>query len=165
MSQVTVTQLAEVLGVTVEKLLSQLNEAGIDANSGDDAVSNNDKKTLLAHLRASHGKSEADATAPRRVTLKRKSVSELRVAGSGPRATTKTVNVEFRKRRTYVKREALQEQEAHDPGREEAQRALEEARQRREAEENARREAEEKAQREAAEKARRETEEAERQAQ
>ena len=165
MSQVTVTQLAEVLGVTVEKLLSQLNEAGIDANSGDDAVSNNDKKTLLAHLRASHGKSEADATAPRRVTLKRKSVSELRVAGSGPRATTKTVNVEFRKRRTYVKREALQEQEAHDPGREEAQRALEEARQRREAEENARREAEEKAQREAEEKARRETEEAERQAQ
>ena len=165
MSQVTVTQLAEVLGVTVEKLLSQLNEAGIDANSGDDAVSNNDKKTLLAHLRASHGKSEADATAPRRVTLKRKSVSELRVAGSGPRATTKTVNVEFRKRRTYVKREALQEQEAHDPGREEAQRALEEARQRREAEKNARLEAEEKAQREAEDKARRETEEAERQAQ
>jgi translation initiation factor IF-2 len=145
MSDVTVSQLAEVLGVSVDKLLGQLNSAGIEAASGEDAVSNDDKKKLLAHLRASHGKSVNDATAPRKVTLKRKSVSELRVAGSGPRAATKTVNVEFRKRRTYVKREALQEQEAHDPGREEAQRALEESRKRREAEEQARIEAEEKA--------------------
>ncbi len=145
MSDVTVSQLAEVLGVSVDKLLLQLNSAGIVAASGDDAVSNDDKKKLLAHLRASHGKSDNDATAPRKVTLKRKSVSELRVAGSGPRATTKTVNVEFRKRRTYVKREALQEQDAHDPGREEAQRALEEVQKRRDAEEQVRREAEETA--------------------
>ena len=105
MSQVTVSQLADVLGVDVSKLVSQLNDAGIDAKSGDDPVSNEDKKKLLAHLRASHGKVESDATAPRKVTLKRKSVSELRVSGSGPRASTRTVNVEVRKKRTYVKRD------------------------------------------------------------
>ena len=149
MTDVTVSQLAEVLGVSVDKLITQLNSAGIEASSGEDAVSNDDKKKLLAHLRASHGKSESDATAPRKVTLKRKSVSELRVAGSGPRATTKTVNVEFRKRRTYVKREALQEQNVEDPSREEARQALEEAKQRRESEEHARREAEEQLRKEA----------------
>jgi translation initiation factor IF-2 len=108
MSKVTVTQLADVLGVDSKRLLAQLNDAGIKASSGDDAVSNEDKKKLLAHLRASHGKLESDATAPRRVTLKRKTVSELRVPGSGPRASARTVNVEVRKRRTYVKREVVQ---------------------------------------------------------
>ena len=93
MSKVTVSQLAEVLGVDVSKLLVQFSDAGIEGNTGDDAVSNDDKKKLLAYLRASHGKMETDATAPRKVTLKRKTVSELRVAGSGPRASTRTVNV------------------------------------------------------------------------
>ena len=154
MSQVTVSQLAEVLGVGIDKLLEQLNKAGIDANSGDEPVSNDDKKKLLSHLRASHGKSENDATAPRQVTLKRKSVSELRIAGSGPRATTKTVNVEFRKRRTYVKREALHEQELKDPDRERALQALREAQERREAEARTREEVAEKARLEAEESAR-----------
>ena len=110
MSNVTVSQLAEVLGVSVDKLIDQLKHAGISASSGDESVSNDDKKKLLAHLRASHGKSDADATAPRQVTLKRRTVSELRIPGSGPRASTKTVNVEVRKKRTYMKREALAEQ-------------------------------------------------------
>ena len=81
MSKVTVSQLADVLGVDSSKLLAQLNNAGIEASAGDDAVSNDDKKKLLAYLRASHGKVESDATAPRKVTLKRKTVSELRVSG------------------------------------------------------------------------------------
>ena len=128
MSKVTVSQLADVLGVECEKLLSQLNDTGIEAESGEDVVSNDDKKKLLAHLRASHGKVESDATAPRQVTLKRKSVSELRVAGSGPRASTRTVNVDVRKRRTYVKREVVQEQiGSDDSDREHARRILEEA--------------------------------------
>ncbi len=146
MSNVTVSQLAEVLGVDVSKLLVQLGNAGIEGSSGDDAVSNDDKKKLLAFLRASHGKMETDATAPRKVTLKRKTVSELRVAGSGPRASTRTVNVEVRKRRTYVKREVVQAQlGTDDANREEARRILEESRIQREAEENARREIAEKA--------------------
>ncbi|NRB71640.1 MAG: translation initiation factor IF-2 [Xanthomonadales bacterium] len=177
MSKVTVSQLAEVLGVSVEKLLGQLNEAGIEAQSGDEAVSNDDKKKLLAHLRASHGKSESDATAPRKVTLKRRSVSELRIPGSGPRAATKTVNVEFRKKRTYVKRDQLDAHQTEDPEREAARKALEEsraqreeeaqrvqaeqeARDRQQAEETARVEAEEAARKEQEEQARREAEEA-----
>ncbi|MGD8384445.1 MAG: translation initiation factor IF-2 N-terminal domain-containing protein, partial [Lysobacterales bacterium] len=165
MSQVTVSQLAEVLGVSIEKLIDQMSQAGIEVSSGDDAVSNNDKKKLLAHLRSAHGKSESDATAPRRVTLKRKSVSELRIPGSGPRATTKTVNVEFRKSRTYVKREALQEAERQDPEREKVQKALEEAKARREAEIKAREEALEKSRREAEEAALKSAEEQARKAQ
>jgi translation initiation factor IF-2 len=144
MSQVTVSQLAEVLGISVDKLLAQMAKADISLTSGDAAVSNDDKKKLLAHLRSAHGKSESDATAPRKVTLKRKTMSELRIQGSGPRASTKTVNVEFRKRRTYIKREALQEAGLHDPVREEAKQALKEAQERRASEEKTREEAAEK---------------------
>jgi translation initiation factor IF-2 len=71
-------------------------------------------------------------------------MSELRIQGSGPRASTKTVNVEFRKRRTYIKREALQEAGLHDPVREEAKQALKEAQERRASEEKTREEAAEK---------------------
>ena len=176
MSKVTVSQLAEVLGVDVSKLLAQFSDAGIEGNSGDDAVSNDDKKKLLAYLRASDGKMETDATAPRKVTLKRKTISELRVAGSGPRASSRTVNVEVRKRRTYVKREVVQEQlGTDDANREEARRILEESRVQREAEEKAHQEvaekriqakaeavleaAEEVARKEAEEKSRKEAEE------
>ena len=131
MSNVSVAQLAEVLGVEVGKLIAQLNDAGIEAATAEDAVSNDDKKKLLAYLRASHGKVESDATAPKKVTLKRKSVSELRVPGTGPRAraTARTVNVEVRKSRTYVKREVVQEQVgAEYSDREEARKILEESR-------------------------------------
>jgi len=154
MSQVTVSQLAEVLGISVDKLITQMSKANINLTSGDAAVSNDDKKKLLAHLRSAHGKSESDATAPQKVTLKRKSMSELRIQGSGPRASTKTVNVEFRKSRTYVKREALQEAEQNDPEREKVQQALEEVKARREAEELALKDAAEKERLEAEEKAR-----------
>ena len=159
MSKVTVSQLAEVLGVSTEKLMAQMSKAGIDVASEDEAVSNEDKKKLLGHLRSSHGKTESDATAPRKVTLKRKSVSELRIAGSGPRASTRTVNVEFRKRRTYVKRAALADADRQDPEREKVQKALQEAKERREAEERARQEAEEKTRLAAEEEARKVLEE------
>jgi translation initiation factor IF-2 len=144
MSKVTVSQLADVLGVEVGKLLAQLNDAGIEAGGSDDAVSNDDKKKLLAHLRASHGKGDSDSTAPSRVTLKRKTVSELRVHGSGPRASTRTVNVEVRKSRTYVKREAVRDQFSDEAEREEARKALEESRAKRAAEEENRREAQDR---------------------
>ena len=159
MSKVTVSQLAEVLGVSTDKLMSQMSKAGIDVASPDEAVSNEDKKKLLGHLRSSHGKAESDATAPRKVTLKRKSVSELRIAGSGPRASTRTVNVEFRKRRTYVKRAALADTDRQDPEREKVQKALEEAKERREAEERALQEAAEKKRLAAEEQARKVVEE------
>ncbi|MGY6629999.1 MAG: translation initiation factor IF-2 [Wenzhouxiangella sp.] len=186
MSQVTVTQLAEVLGVTVERLITQLNEAGISVSDPTAQVTNEDKKKLLTYLRTSHGKGAVDdSSAPAKVTLKRKTVSEIKVptagAGRGPRARgaapSRTVNVEVRKKRTYVKRAAIAEQEMNDPEREAAARALEESRKAREEAEAAeqaeaerrrqeaeqeRQEAEERARMEAEERARAEAEAEER---
>jgi len=99
MAQVTVQQLAEVVGASVDRLLTQMKEAGLPHSEAEEAVSDEDKQTLLAFLKRSHGESEA---APRRITLKRKTISTLRTSGSQGR---KTVNVEVRKKRTYVKRD------------------------------------------------------------
>ncbi|GAB4186624.1 MAG: hypothetical protein Tsb002_11270 [Wenzhouxiangellaceae bacterium] len=162
MSKVTVKQLAEVLGVTVDKLITQFDEAGLQITDPEADVSNEDKKTLLSYLRSSHGKESPDVSAPRKVTLKRKTVSEIKIPGS-TRGAMKTVNVEVRKRRTYVKRSEMDTQPLPDNEREEAAQALAEARAQRESEEQARREVEEKAQREAEEQARREAEEKARQ--
>ena len=102
MAQVTVQQLAEVVGASVDRLLTQMKEAGLPHGAAEEAVSDEDKQTLLAFLKRSHGESEA---APKRITLKRKTLSTLRTAGSQGR---KTVNVEVRKKRTYVKRDPNQ---------------------------------------------------------
>ncbi|MGA7983510.1 MAG: translation initiation factor IF-2 [Chromatiaceae bacterium] len=114
MSEVTVRQLATTVGIPVERLLAQLHEAGIDAADEEATLTENEKLQLLGYLRRSHGKMEAEgAAAPSRVTLKRKSVSELRQPVAGPRTggvrtavtpRTKTVSVEVRRKRTYVKR-------------------------------------------------------------
>ncbi len=98
MAQVTVEQLAETVGASVDRLLSQMKDAGLPHASADEAVSEEDKQTLLAHLKKSHGERVG---VPKKITLKRKSVSTLRAGGAGKR----TVNVEVRKKRTYVKRE------------------------------------------------------------
>jgi translation initiation factor IF-2 len=110
MSDVTVAQFAEVLKVPVEKLLTQLGEAGIDVSGSDDKISDDAKLELLSHLRRSHGQDDTPATAaaPRRITLKRKSQSELRLSGNQGRA--RTVNVEVRRKRTYIKRDVLEKQ-------------------------------------------------------
>ena len=123
MSEVTVKQLASTVGVPVERLLTQLNEAGISASGEDATLTEQEKLQLLGYLRRSHGRAEPEAgTTPSRVTLKRKSVTELRQpivvprgpAGSArpaPAVRSKTVSVEVRRKRTYVKRgeEALPE--------------------------------------------------------
>ncbi len=103
MAQVTVEQLAETVGASVDRLLAQMKDAGLPHASADETVSEEDKQTLLAHLKKSHG--ERAAAAPKKITLKRKSVSTLRAGGAGKR----TVNVEVRKKRTYVKREDVEE--------------------------------------------------------
>ncbi len=162
MSDVTVAQLAGVLGVEVPRLIEQLNEAGIRVADASAAVTNEDKKKLLAYLRTSHGKlgGTDDQSGPSKVTLKRKTVSELKVPTGGAGRTrargaapSRTVNVEVRKKRTYVKRGAVDEEKLVDPEREAAARALEEARAQRE-----------QAEREAAEDAKRRQQEREAQA-
>jgi translation initiation factor IF-2 len=110
MADVTVAQFAEVLKVPVEKLLSQLDEAGIKVSGSDDTISDDAKLELLTHLRRSHGQSDTPSSvaAPRRITLKRKSQSELKLSGAQGRS--RTVNVEVRRKRTYIKRDVLEEQ-------------------------------------------------------
>ncbi|POP54225.1 translation initiation factor IF-2 [Zhongshania marina] len=99
MAEVTVSQLAEVVGAPVERLLRQMKEAGLSHSAAGQVVSDEDKQTLLTFLKRSHGES---AEAPQRITLKRKTLSTLKT-GSG--AGKKTVNIEVRKKRTYIKRD------------------------------------------------------------
>ncbi len=159
MSRVTVRQLAEVVGVEVDKLIEQLTEAGMDFTDPDQGISNKDKMALLEFLRKSHGKSRTPkSSSPNKVTLKRKTVTELKVPGGTGRS--KTVNVEVRKKRTYVKRAALEEQDTLSAEREEARRKLEEAHAERAAAEQAVRAAEEERLRAAEEEKAREEAEA-----
>jgi translation initiation factor IF-2 len=102
MAQVTVEQLAQTVGAPVDRLLSQMRDAGLPHRDAAEEVSDEDKQTLLAFLKRSHG--EASAGGPKKITLKRKTLSTLRTGNSQGR---KTVNVEVRKKRTYVKREAV----------------------------------------------------------
>jgi len=122
MSEVTVKQLASTVGIPVERLLTQLSEAGIRASGADSTLTEQEKLQLLGYLRRSHGKGGGEGGAdPSQVTLKRKSMSELRQPAVTPRAPgggtggaggsrptptvrAKTVSVEVRRKRTYVKR-------------------------------------------------------------
>ena len=153
MADVTVAQFAEVLKVPVEKLLTQLDEAGIKVSGSDDKISDDAKLELLSHLRRSHGQDDTPATAaaPRRITLKRKSQSELRLSGAQGRS--RTVNVEVRRKRTYIKRDVLEkqaqeEQEALDAKRREEEQRIadaEAAKERAQAEKEAAKKAEQEA--------------------
>lgn len=106
MADVTISELAKVVGVSVDKLLSQIKEAGLPHAKAEDLISNEDKNTLLVFLRRSHGDREATAAAPKKITLKRKTLGTLKSASTTGRG--KTVNVEVRKKRTYVKRSAVE---------------------------------------------------------
>jgi translation initiation factor IF-2 len=104
MSDKTVRQLAEIVKIPLERLLEQLKEAGLSASAPDDVINEVEKMKLLAHLRKRHGKSEGEATStPRRVTLERRKVTEIKQA-SVPGSSTKTISVEVRKKKTYIKR-------------------------------------------------------------
>lgn len=161
MSEVTVKQFAEAVGTPVDRLLTQLSEAGVDITDAEAVLSDEDKATLLAHLRKSHGRDEsaAEESGPRKITLRRKSMSQIKLTtGGGPRTgrgsapATRTVNVEVRKKRTYVKRSDVEA---------EREREEEALRQQREAEEQAVRQAAEEAAAREAEEARKAEQEAE----
>ena len=160
MAEVTVRQFAEVVGIPVDRLLAQLEQAGSPIRSADQPITDQEKMRLLQHLRRAHGEAGEAAAEPKRITLKRRTVSELRQ--SGPRGRAKTVSVEVRKRRTYVKRAVAVAEEAAKVERqiaermrqEEAERARQEELRARLAEEERRR-AEEEARRRAEEERRR----------
>jgi translation initiation factor IF-2 len=108
MAEVTVSQFADVLKVPVDRLITQLDEAGIKVAGADDVISDEAKMELLTHLRRAHGRVE-DAAAPRRITLQRKSQSEIKLASTQGRA--RTVNVVVRRKRTYLNRTVLEEEQ------------------------------------------------------
>jgi translation initiation factor IF-2 len=145
MSDVTVAQFAEVLKVPVDRLLSQLDEAGISVDGAEDVISEDAKMELLTYLRRSHGRKETvTGASPRQITLKRRSQSELKLSGGQGRS--RTVNVEVRRKRTYVKRDVLEEEARQQQEEIDAKRrAEEEARQQQEAQELVAKEAAEKA--------------------
>ncbi|UGA54257.1 translation initiation factor IF-2 [Vibrio sp. VB16] len=144
MTQLTVKALSDEIGTPVDRLLEQLADAGMKKTSNDN-VSDEEKSHLLTHLKKEHGDTSGEAE-PTRLTLQRKTHSTLSVAATGGKS--KDVKVEVRKKRTYVKRSAVDE---------EAQREADDAATR-EAEEVAKREAKETAQRDAEEAAKREVE-------
>ncbi|HEY8051771.1 MAG: translation initiation factor IF-2 [Steroidobacterales bacterium] len=170
MAEVSVSQFAEVLKVPVDRLLVQLDQAGIKVSGPDARISDDAKLELLTHLRRSHGSEAESDGAPRKITLKRKTQSELKLASTQGRA--RTVSVEVRRKRTYIKRDVLEEQarvqqdeidqrhrQAEDAARAEGERAEAERRDRERLEaENRRRVEEEETKRRAQEDARRSAE-------
>ena len=142
MAETTVKKLADVVGIPVDTLLTQMKEAGLPHTDAGEGVSDEQKQQLLAHLRKSHG---AQSSEPSKITLKRRSTSTIKTTGAAGKA--KTVNVEVRKKRTYVKRAAVEEEERLEAERkaaeEEAARLAEEEAKRKAEEEEAKRKAEE----------------------
>ncbi|MFA7592300.1 MAG: translation initiation factor IF-2 [Thiohalobacteraceae bacterium] len=161
MSEVTVKQFAEVVGIPVDRLLAQLGDAGLQKSSADETINEEEKLELLTFLRKSHGKAAGEpitVAEPKKITLRRKTHSELKVpTGQGRTAATKTVAVEVRRKRTYVKRSAVVAEEQKRIDEEAAERARLE-------QEEARQRAAEEARRNAEEQRRREQEEAEQRA-
>jgi translation initiation factor IF-2 len=156
----TIKQLAHSLGMPVDRLLKQLGEAGMEFSDQEQTISSTEKVKLLGFLRRTHGKNEvaagADDSAPRQITLKRRTVGELKIATPGARGTVgtaKTVNVEVRAKRTYVKRSEIAEDAGVDGEREDAMRKLQESQQQRENEEQERADAEQRRQQEAQQRA------------
>ena len=97
MSSNTVAEFAQERNTTPDTLLQQLKAAGVDKTTATDALTEGDKQRLLSHLQASHG------SGAKKITLTKKSTSEIKQADSSGRA--RTIQVEVRKKRTFVKRE------------------------------------------------------------
>lgn len=119
MADVTVKELADVVGTSAERLLAQMKDAGLPQTSADQKVSDDQKQALLLHLKKSHGDA---AVTPNKITLKRKVTTTLKTGQGGKKA----VAIEVRKKRTYMKREEL-DQEAEKAAAEEAARLEAEA--------------------------------------
>ena len=136
MSTTTVSKLATALKIETEKLIAQLNDAGIIVSVETDTITNDQKLTLLNHLRGSHG-TKTEIKSPKKLTVNRRSQSELKLSGGF--GTSRTVNVEVRKKATYVNKDSLLE-EAKEA--EEIERLAKEASEK-EAQEDAKRKVEE----------------------
>jgi len=105
MAHITIEGFAEQIGVPPDTLLRQLVAAGISEKNPGDVLNDEEKLTLLSYLRSNHGSEEAGGR--KKITLKRKSTSQVtQTSRTGP---TRTVQVEVRKKRTFVKRGAVED--------------------------------------------------------
>ena len=110
MPDITVEEFAKDVGVSVKRIQEQLVEAGLSNKNSEDIITDIEKSQLLSFLRKKHGKDSSDDL--KKITLRRKTISELKVpvASQGrSKPRSKTVSIEFRKRRTYAKRGDLNE--------------------------------------------------------
>jgi translation initiation factor IF-2 len=101
MASTNVAQFATELKMPAEVLLTQLRDAGVEKSSASDELSKEDKDKLLGHLRRAHG--VAPEGEKRKITLTRKETTEIRQADSSGKS--RTIQVEVRKKRTFVKRD------------------------------------------------------------
>ena len=102
MAVTTVAQFAAELNRPAGTLLEQLQSAGVAKKSSDDALTDADKERLLEFLRQAHGTGSTDR---KKITLTRKSTSEIKQADASGKA--RTIQVEVRKKRTFVKRDDM----------------------------------------------------------
>lgn len=109
MSDMTVKDFAVKVGRDVPRLLEQMKEAGLKHASESDAVSEDDKQTLLSFLKKSHGGGDSDAS-KNRITLTRKTRSRIKTGERG-----KTIEVQVRKKKTYVKSAEEDKPKAPEP--------------------------------------------------
>jgi translation initiation factor IF-2 len=100
MTSTTVAEFAAELNKPTSILLEQLSAAGVKKNAGTDPVTESDKQKLLGHLKASHGTAGGER---KKITLVKKSTSEIKQADATGRA--RTIQVEVRKKRTFIKRD------------------------------------------------------------
>jgi len=100
MTSTTVAEFAAELNKPTSVLLEQLAAAGVPKNTGTDALTESDKQSLLGHLKASHGTAGGER---KKITLVKKSTSEIKQADATGRA--RTIQVEVRKKRTFIKRD------------------------------------------------------------
>ncbi|MFZ9509951.1 MAG: translation initiation factor IF-2 [Burkholderiaceae bacterium] len=100
MSSTTVAEFANELKKSTDTLIEQLKNAGVSKSSGADAISEADKQKLLTYLKASHGTAAPER---KKITLVKKSTSEIKQADASGKA--RTIQVEVRKKRTFVKRD------------------------------------------------------------
>ncbi len=101
MSDISVLKFAESVGAPVDRIIEQMKKAGIDVVDKDTIISEVEKKKLLSFLREQHG---GTATIKPKISLKRKTTNEIKISGK------KSVTVEVRKKRTFVKEAVASEQ-------------------------------------------------------
>jgi translation initiation factor IF-2 len=100
MSSTTVAEFAKELKKSTDTLLEQLKSAGVAKNAASDALTDADKHKLLGYLQNSHGTAAPDR---KKITLVKKHSTEIKQADSSGKA--RTIQVEVRKKRTFVRRE------------------------------------------------------------